>query len=483
MARAGHGVRLEEVHVPALTPHRLGPLIGPERAERFETIAQGAREALAGRSVLNVNSTASGGGVAEMLRTLLSYSRGAGVDAQWIVIDGDPEFFTITKRVHNKLHGVPGDGGPLGGNERHHYEQVLRANAEELLAVVRPRDIVLLHDPQTAGLAQALARAGVIVVWRCHIGADVVNTHVEQAWGFLRPYLEDVDAYVFTRAAYVPHWTDPLRVFVIPPSIDPLSPKNQPMSAANVDAILHYVGLLEGHRPAPVAAYTREDGSPGRIDHHVDVLQTGPPPPPDAPLVVQVSRWDPLKDMAGVMTGFADHVDGTGSAHLLLAGPAVTGVADDPEGAATLQNCVEVWRRLPHAERSRIHLACLPMRNADENAVIVNAIQRHAAVVTQKSIAEGFGLTVAEAMWKAKPIVASAVGGIVDQIVPGEQGLLIDDPHDLAAFGQAVRRLLDEPPYAMDLGANAQRRATEEFLGDRHLAQYAQLFAQLDQAR
>jgi len=229
-----------------------------------------------------------------------------------------------------------------------------------------------------------------------------------------------------------------------------------------------------------VAAYTLEDGSPGRIARHVDVLQTGPPPPADAPLVVQVSRWDPLKDMAGVMTAFAQHVDGSGRAHLLLAGPVVTGVADDPEGAATFEHCIDVWRRLPHAARSRIHLACLPMHDPDENAAIVNAIQRHATVVTQKSLAEGFGLTVAEAMWKAKPIVASAVGGIVEQIVSGEHGLLIDDPRDPIEFGHAVRRLLDDLPYAEQLGANARRRAVAEFLGDRHLAQYAQLFAELD---
>jgi trehalose synthase len=461
----------------------LAPLIGPDRAKRFEETAEAAREMLAGRRVLNVNSTASGGGVAEMLRTLLAYARGAGVDTQWVVIKGDPHFFTITKRIHNNLHGAPGDGGPLGDDERRHYEEILRANADELLALVRPRDIVLLHDPQTAGLAHALSRAGVIVVWRCHVGADTTNEHVERAWAFLRPYLDDADAYVFTRAIYTPDWADPRRVFVIPPSIDPFSAKNQAMSAEDVDAILHYVGLLEGDAPTPVAAYTLEDGSPGRIDRHVDVLQTGPPPPADAPLVVQVSRWDPLKDMAGVMTAFAEHVDGSGPAHLLLAGPVVTGVADDPEGAATFEQCIEVWRRLPHAERSRIHLACLPMHDPDENAAIVNAIQRHATVVTQKSVAEGFGLTVAEAMWKAKPIVASAVGGIVEQIVSDEHGLLVNDPRDPIEFGHAVRRLLDDPPYAEQLGANARRRAVAEFLGDRHLAQYAQLFAQLDRAR
>ena len=483
MARARDcAVRLEEVHIAALTPERLRPLIGSERGRRFEATAQAACERLVGRTVLNVNSTATGGGVAEMLRTLLAYARGAGIDAQWVVIKGDPHFFTITKRIHNNLHGAPGDGGPLAVDEHRHYEEILRANAEELLALVRPRDIVLLHDPQTAGLVQSLERAGVIVIWRCHVGADKPNEHTERAWAFLRPYLERVDAYVFTRRQYTPSWADPDRTVVIPPSIDPFSAKNQEMTAADVEAVLHYVGLLESDRPATVATYTREDGSTGRIDRHVDVLQTGPPPPADAPLVVQVSRWDPLKDMAGVMTAFADHVDGSSRAHLLLAGPVVTGVADDPEGAATFERCIEVWRRLPHAERSRIHLACVPMHDSDENAIIVNAVQRHAAVVTQKSLAEGFGLTVAEAMWKAKPIVAGAVGGIVDQIVSGEHGLLVDDPRDQAAFGKAVRRLLDDPGYADGLGANARTRATAEFLGDRHLAQYAELFERLDRS-
>jgi trehalose synthase len=476
-------MKLEEVQVPALAPDRLLPLIGPERAERFEATAKAARELLAGRVVLNVNSTASGGGVAEMLRTLLAYARGAGVDAQWVVIQGDPHFFEITKRIHNNLHGAPGDSGPLGDNERRHYQEILRANADELLALVRPGDIVLLHDPQTAGLGQALARAGVIVVWRCHVGADTPNAHTERAWAFLRPYLEDVDAYVFSRAAYAPDWAEPRRTFVIPPSIDPFSAKNQPMSPADVEAVLHYVGLLAGERPGPAPVFTLEDGSSGRINRHVDVLQTGPPPPADVPLVVQVSRWDPLKDMAGVMTAFAEHVAGARPAHLLLAGPVVTGVADDPEGAATLEHCFEVWRRLPHAERSRIHLACVPMQDAVENAIIVNAIQRHASVVAQKSLAEGFGLTVAEAMWKGRPIVASAVGGIVDQIESGEHGVLVDDPRDPAEFGQAVRRLLDDPTYAELLGENARQRATAEFVGDRHLEQYAQLFAQLDRTR
>jgi trehalose synthase len=481
-SRACHGVamRLQEVRIQALPPERLLPLIGPERAERLEATVHAAREMLAGRVVLNVNSTATGGGVAEMLRALLAYVRGAGVDAQWLVIEADAAFFTITKRIHNNLYGGPGDGGPLGPDERRHYDAVLRDNANELLALVRPRDVVLLHDPQTAGLAPHLARSGAIVVWRCHVGADVANEHVERAWAFLRPHLDRVDAYVFTRAAFAPRWADQSRLFVIPPSIDPFSAKNQAMEPNVAEAVLRYAGLLEGPVPGPFVAFTREDGSPGRVQRHADVLQTGPPPPAHAPLVVQVSRWDRMKDMGGVMTAFAEHVDGSGAAHLLLVGPVVTGVADDPEGAATFDECIQTWRRLPHAVRSRIHLACLPMRDPEEHAAIVNAIQRHAAVVTQKSIAEGFGLTVAEAMWKEKAVVASAVGGIVDQIVSGEHGLLIDDPHDLDAFARAVRRLLDEPAYAAQLAGNARQRANDEFLGDRHLERYTQMFAQLD---
>jgi trehalose synthase len=473
-------LELQEVQVQALAPERLAPLIGPERVERFHKFAQAARDMLSGRVVVNVNSTPTGGGVAEMLRTLLAYARGVGVNTRWFVINGDPDFFGITKRIHNRLYGALGDGGPLGKAEQMHYEDVLRSNAAELLTVVRPHDIVLLHDPQVAGLAADFARAGATVVWRCHVGSDTANGHVDEAWAFLRPYLEDVDAYVFSRAEFAPPWADAEHVFVIPPSIDPFATKNQAMEPDEVDALLRYVGLLGGDGRAPSTEFIRADGSPGRVDRHADVLQTGPPPPPDAPLVVQVSRWDRIKDMSGVMTAFAEHVDATGAAHLLLAGPVVTGVADDPEGSAVLEECVEVWRRLPHADRSRVHLACVPMRDPDENAVIINAIQRHAAVVTQKSLAEGFGLTVAEAMWKSKPIVASAVGGIADQIVSGEDGLLLQDPRDLDAFGQAVRYLLDEPPRAAQLGKNARARAQAEFLGDRHLEQWAQLFAELE---
>ncbi len=474
--RAG---RLREVEVQALDAARLEPLIGPERMARFEDIAEATQAELAGRTVLNVNSTATGGGVAEMLQTLLAYGRGAGLDIRWLVIEGDPTFFAITKRIHNGLYGSPGDGGELGEAERAHYEEILRRNGEEMLALIRPGDVVLVHDPQPAGLVPLLTRAGARVVWRCHVGTDEPNDWSERSWFFLRRYLEDADALIFSRAIFAPSWAVPDKTHVIPPSIDPFSAKNEPISHRNVRLILGYTGLIGGDGDVPAVPFTRRDGSNGRINRRADILQTGPPPPPDAPLVLQVSRWDRMKDMAGVLEGFARHVDPALGVHLLLCGPAVTGVADDPEAAEVLDECAALWRRLPHAARSRAHLACTPMADADEAASIVNALQRHAAVVVQKSVAEGFGLTVAEAMWKARPIVASAVGGIVDQIVDGEHGLLVEDPLDLESFGAAVEALLRDPREAERLATNARGRAAEHFLGDRHLEQYGALLAQL----
>ncbi len=468
---------MRQVEVQALAPERLEALIGTERAERFEQLAASARTLLAGRRVLNVNSTPTGGGVAELLQTLLAYARGVGIDARWHVIDGAPGLFEITKRVHNRIYGERGDEGRLGPAERARYEEALRPNAAELAALAEWRDIVILHDPQTAGLASAARATGAAVVWRCHVGRDSPNEHTREGWEFVRPYVEDVDAYVFSRAEFAPEWIDRRRLHVIPPSIDPFSAKNQPVDAPAVRSILQFVGLLGGSADPPTVPFARRDGSPGRIDCRVDLLQTGPPPPPDAPLVVQLSRWDHLKDMAGVLRGFVDHVADGSDAHLALVGPAIDGVQDDPEAGLALDECVLAWRDLPQALRARVHLACVPMQDADEAAIIVNALQRHATVVTQKSLAEGFGLTVTEAMWKRRPVVASRVGGIADQITDGRHGLLIDDPVDLEGFGAAIRSVLADQELSERLAAAGYERAYDEYLGDRHLERYAALFA------
>ena len=197
--------------------------------------------------------------------------------------------------------------------------------------------------------------------------------------------------------------------------------------------------------------------------------------------MLQVSRWDGLKDMAGVMSGFAKLASrgGPGDSHLMLAGPAVSGVTDDPEGAQVLADCRRRWTSLPEEVRSRVHLASIPMDDVDENAVVVNALQRHADVIVQKSLMEGFGLTVTEAMWKGKPVVASKVGGIQDQITDGLDGLLLSDPCDLDALALALHRVLTNEGLAHRLGEAAEARVRSEYLGDRHLAQYAELFTQL----
>jgi len=476
---------LEEVHVAPESLDRFAPLIGGERVDEAKRVARALGRRLAGRVVWNVNSTARGGGVAEMLPPLLSYARGADIDVRWLVIAGSPPFFQVTKRLHHALHGSAGDGTPLDEAARGLYETTLHDNAQELLALVRPGDVVLLHDPQTAGLAPALDRHRALVVWRCHVGVDTPNEETERAWHFLEPYLAHAATTVYSRRAYVPSGIGLPDWEVIPPSIDPFSPKNQDLDPAAVQAILVHAGLVDGMPGEGVPGFRRGDGTPGRVDRQADVLRHGPPPGWETPLVVQVSRWDPLKDPIGVVRGFADGFDqeAADGAHLVLAGPNVSAVSDDPEGAAAFEAVVEAWRALPHAARGRVHLASLPMADVEENAAIVNALQRHATVVVQKSRREGFGLTVTEAMWKARPVVASAVGGIRDQIVDGESGLLVEDPDDLPAFGALVRRLLADREEAARLGVNARERVRDGYLGVRHLLQYAELLTRLDAAR
>jgi trehalose synthase len=469
-------VPLHEVEVQARPASNLEPFIGPERFAAFVSLAGTEAERLAGRRILNVNSTARGGGVAELLQALLSYARGAGVDARWGVIEGDARFFEITKRVHNHLYGTRGDGGPLGADEHRDYEATLARNVDAVVAAVRAQDIVLLHDPQTAGLASALRQRGARVIWRCHVGVDTPNEHSERAWSFLRRYVEDVDGFIFSCARFAPVWVPADRRTVIAPSIDPFSPKNVPIGPEGVVGTLKRVGLLANGVVDSGKTFTRRDGTRARIERTVDLGDTGPPPPADAPIVLQTSRWDTLKDMLGVMRGFADHIAARGDAHLILAGPETNGVADDPEADRVLAECRELWSSFSARVRRQIHLASLPMADPAENATIVNALQRHATVVVQKSLAEGFGLTVVEAMWKARPVVGSAVGGIIDQIVSGETGWLLADPQDLGVYAETVGSLLAAPAEAKRMGMAAEERTRTHFLADRHLAEWADVF-------
>lgn len=469
---------LSSVTIGSLPFERFESILPPDRYASFIEAADRARRLLAGRVVWNVNSTARGGGVAEMLMSLLAYANGVGVDTRWEVISGNDAFFAVTKRIHNNLHSSPGDEGPLGDIEREIYEDALRPNIDALLKLVGPDDVVIVHDPQPAGLIPALKTAlGVPVVWRCHVGIDVPSPVARRAWRFLFPYVEPADAYVFSRRAFVWEGLEDDKIKLIAPVIDAFSAKNQDLDEPTMRAILAVAGLDEGgHGGTP--AFTREDGTTGHVARPAQLTEGGPLRSDD-PVVLQVSRWDRLKDPVGVIRGFAEHVVPNSDAHLVYAGPAVEAVADDPEGREVVDEVQSVYEWQPAEVQKRLHLARLPMDDLEENAAIVNALQRRADVVVQKSLAEGFGLTVAEAMWKAQPVVASRIGGIQDQIVDGVSGILLDDPYDLAAYGAAVRGLLDDRPRARRLGREAQERVRDDYLAVRSLMQYLDVLEQL----
>jgi trehalose synthase len=443
---------LRQVEIEAAPLERFRPLLG-ERFAEIEAAAAGARETFAGRRIWHVNSTAQGGGVAEMLRALLPYVRDAGVDTRWLVLPETDGFFAVTKRIHNRLHGAEGDDGELGDEARASYERALAWCADELRSLVDPRDVIYLHDPQTAGLVPGMKETGAAVVWRCHIGVDRPNDLAREAWDFLRPYVAEADAYVFSRREYLWEGLDEERAWFMPPVIDPFSPKNEELDAECIAAVLATV--------AEKATIVEES-----------------PVPDDAPVVTQVSRWDRLKDLRGLLEIFEHHLQHP-SAHLVLVGPDSEGVSDDPEGAAVYEEVVEHWRGMSDACRTRSHLVSLPMDNLERNARMVNALQRRAEVIVQKSLAEGFGLTVAEAMWKARPVVASRVGGIQDQVADGRTGTLVDDPRDLPAFARAIEAILSDRERCEAMGRAGRERVSDRYLAVNRLREYVGLVESL----
>jgi trehalose synthase len=469
---------LQEIDVPLRDLGRFESVLPDDRFEELQRASEEARELLDGRVVWNINSTSRGGGVVELLRPLLGYARGAGVDARWIVIDGTPAFFDVTKRIHNHLHGSPGDGAALDQQARSIYDDVLAANLAELAPRIREGDVVLLHDPQPAGMAPALSSIAGRVIWRCHVGVDEPNDLVRGAWAFLLPYVRHADATVFSREAFVWEGLDRDRVAIITPTIDVFTPKNEDLAPETVLDVLRASALVGGGRDSGPVTFRRQDGTRARVERRAQLIEDEPVEE-DTPLVLQLSRWDALKDPVGVIRGFAAHVPADTGAHLVYVGPSVDAVADDPEGVRILRDSMTERSLLPAETRARVHLATLPLDDPDENAVMVNALQRHARVITQKSLAEGFGLTVAEAMWKARPVVASAVGGIQEQIVDGESGIVLRDPGDLEAFGSAITALLRDAGRAEQMGSNARARVRDRFLSARSLVDYLALIRRL----
>ena len=473
-------VRVEEglAAIPLETRHfeDLGRYLLEPAIERVRVAQQQAAELLGGRTVWMVNSTALGGGVAQLLRTLLPYWKGAGIDVRWMVLRGSGEFFRVTKRFHNHLQGQPGDGDVLGIEELTTLDRAALDHARTLAGLVAPGDVVVLNDPQTAAMSVPLERAGANVIWSCHIGIDHDNEYSWNAWRCLRPRLTGVRRFVFSRYTSVPEWLGGAETSILTPGIDPGSTKNLPMPDAAARAILQHLGLAAGVSTAP-PRYRRTDGSTAMLAGRPTVLDSDGAPDWDRdPVVVSLARWDRIKDPLGVLDGFLERPLAATGAHLLLAGPDPSQVADDPEAEAILAAVRGRWRRLPLRARARIHVTCLPLTPLEENAAMVNAIQRQAAVVVKKSLQEGFGLGVTEAMWKARPVVASAVGGHLEQIQHRQSGLLVADPAEVGTFGDAIVELLQEPPRAARLGQSARERVRALFLNDRHFVRWVEVF-------
>lgn len=372
---------------------------------------------LNGVSVQHVNSTYVGGGVAEILSKMVPLLQELGIEARWDVVEGDAAFFNVTKTMHNALHGR---GADITGEDIEVFRETSRKNLAKLDL---SGDILFVHDPQPIALAEKKAQIGRRWIWRCHIDVSAPRPGV---WRFLEEFIPRYDAAVFS----APQFARPLPIpqFQIAPSIDPLSMKNRDLPQETVDRVLVKYGIER-----------------------------------DRPIITQISRFDRLKDPVGVIQVFK-MVRTTIPCQLVLAGG---GATDDPEGEAVLAEVQEQAGKDPD-----IHILLLPPGSDLE----INAIQRASDVVLQKSLAEGFGLTVSEALWKARPVVASAVGGISLQVRHRSTGLLV---HTIEGAVQAVRELLNNPRYARWLGENGREHVRRNFLLTRHLKDYLLLFLSL----
>lgn len=376
---------------------------------------------LRGRRVVHVNSTRVGGGVAEILAKLVPLSNELGIAASWEVITGESEFFACTKGFHNALQG---NRVEIGKRLLKVYEETNAANAERLRPALQEADFAFIHDPQPAALIRHFPNRRGKWIWRCHIDA---SRPYRPVWKYLRHDVASYDASIFSLADFAQNLPHPK--YLIPPSIDPLSDKNIDLSPAEIDGSLSGFGLDR-----------------------------------ERPLMLQVSRFDRFKDPLGVIRAYAITKKFLPSVQLVLAGGSAT---DDPEGEAVLQ---EVYAAA--AEDPDIHVLLLP---PDAHRTI-NALQRAADIVVQKSLKEGFGLTVTEAMWKGKAVIGGDVGGIRLQVIDYHTGFLVGTPEGAAL---RTRYLLHQPDKLREMGEKAHRFARDNFLLTRQLREYLTLMLAL----
>jgi trehalose synthase len=425
-----------------------------------------------------VNSTAEGGGVAELLPTQIALLRSLGVDARWAVIESPRlEFFQFTKRLHNLVHNAA-EAHPTAA-DRELYEHVNRVEAEALAQHVQPRDIVLVHDPQPLALGAYLKeQLGVRAVWRCHIGVNEQSADTDVAWQFLEPWAAQYDVTVFTLPEYVPPFLR-AKAHIIHPSIDPLSHKNRDLSLHTLVGILSDSDLVDPHWPlvAPPfekrACRVQSDGSlaPARTPEDIGLLAR--------PIVTQISRWDRLKGFMPLLDAFAllktrlaqqpSGAERTGRrlevARMVLAGPDPASVADDPEAVDVFAELTARYTGLPEAVRRDIAIVTLPMASRKQNALMVNALQRASDVIAQNSWREAFGLTVAEAMWKRASVLGSnTAAGVAFQIRDRVDGRLVEDPRDVDSLAHVLAEMLGDTRHLEESGRNGQQRVHDRFL-------------------
>lgn len=371
-------------------------------------------EMLKGKRVKMINSTAVGGGVAEILNRLVPLLNGLEIETQWDVIKGGEDFFEVTKKIHNALHGEKTSLTPRM------KEIFLEVNRENLRNANLDQDVVVIHDPQAIVYIEMRDRTQAKWVWRCHI--DISHPDGE-VWNFLKGYVEQFDAALFSSPRFSKRL--PIPQFLFFPSIDPLSDKNRELEPEFIDQVLE--------------------------QFHI---------PRDKPIITQISRFDRLKDPVGVIKAYRmakRYID----CRLVLAGG---GACDDPEGEAVLDEV-----RTEAEGDSDIHILLLPPTSSLE----INALQRASTLILQKSIREGFGLTVTEALWKKKPVIGSAVGGIPAQIIPNFTGALV---YSIEGTAYQIRYLLNHLDIAKKLGEYGYEYVKEEFLITRSLRRYLLLF-------
>ena len=388
------------------------PIVGQATVDELGLLA----DRLRGKAIQNINSTAVGGGVAEIFSRMIPLLNQLGVSAAWDVIKGDEKFFAITKKFHNGLHGVPVE---IDAGEYAHFLEVNRYNAEQ----IRFGDIVFVHDPQPIALVEKRSAIGKNWLWRCHIDFSRPNPKI---WEFLRQFIPRYDAAVFSAPAFSQKL--PIPQVLIAPSIDPLSDKNKELDEPTIDAVFARFGIDRSR-----------------------------------PVVTQISRFDYLKDPVGVIKAYKlakERVD----MQLVIAGG---GATDDPEGPIIME---EVRREAEKDED--IFVLFLPPASDIE----INALQRGSTIILQKSLKEGFGLTVSEALWKGKPTIAGAVGGIPLQIAHKYSGVLT---HSIEGTAQWIKQLIGAPEFARQLGVNGREHIRNNFLITRHIKDYMLLFLSL----